>query len=439
MSRIFTFLVLSLFIFQTLLANELEELLSGIPDITFEKTQTPKGFIEAYELRVRQPLDHKNPNKGYFEQKVYLTHMGLNNPTVFVTEGYSLDVFRPTELSYLLSANQVEVEHRYYGCSLPDSMDYRFLNLEQETADLHKISEMLKTIYKQSWISTGISKGGQTTIFYKYFFPDDMDAWIPYVAPFNLSLEDQRIYDFLDTIGSDECRHKIFEVQKRILTARDTILKVLKSYSEKENLKFTYLNFDEAFEYTVLEYPFSFWQWGNKCEDIPKVDGPLFDVFTHLFSISDIGFFSDGEMEAYGSHYYQAATEMGYYGYNIDKLKDYIKALPTDKNPLATFPPDKMQTEFSDSLVRVVYNWINEHGDNMVYIYGGTDTWSATAILPYENTNSIWFFIPGASHSAARIYNLSKQEIIQLAKTLEQWMGVKIKRRNIKKLTASLI
>ncbi|MEM6804039.1 MAG: S28 family serine protease [Bacteroidota bacterium] len=174
----------------------MERHLFELPDVIFRQIETPLGFEAAYELKVKQPLDHQAPEKGHFYQKVYLSHKGYDRPNVIITEGYNRNINRIYELSYLLDANQIDVEHRFYGESLPDKMEYQYLNLEQATADLHKVREILGQMYKEKWISTGISKGGQTTIFYRYFYPNDVAVSVPYVAPLNLEFEEKKDIHF---------------------------------------------------------------------------------------------------------------------------------------------------------------------------------------------------------------------------------------------------
>ncbi|MBK8110875.1 MAG: hypothetical protein IPK46_11360 [Saprospiraceae bacterium] len=271
--------------------NKLESLLFELPDVSFKKLDAPKGYEAAYELMVRQPLDHKNPQGKSFHQKVYLAHRSFEAPTVLITEGYDRPTHRIYELTDLMAANQVQVEHRYFGRSMPDSLNYSYLTLEQATADLHKVNQLLRSLYAKDWISTGISKGGQTTLFYRYFYPNDVDASVPYVAPLNTDLEDRRIYTFLDTVGSDECRNKIFNVQKRLLQNRDECLQKLKWFSKGAEKSFTYLSMDQAFEYAVLEYSFSFWQWGTSCNELPDEKVSMDSLFTHFLKVSDPGFF----------------------------------------------------------------------------------------------------------------------------------------------------
>lgn len=406
--------------------TDLEKQLFELPDVIFTAIDTPEGFEAAYTLMIKQPLDHNHPERGHFYQKAYLSHVGVNNPMVIITEGYNRNHNRIYELTKLLNANQIDVEHRYYGESIPDSIDYQYLNLEQATADLHRINVILKNIYQQKWISTGISKGGQTTIFYRYFYPEDVDVSVPYVAPLNLELEETRIYDFLDKIGTEECRSKITDVQLRILNNREETLDKLRWYSKGAKLEFTYLDYEEAIEYAVLEYPFSFWQWGGKCEEIPTDTASLNETLEHFIDVSGISFFSDRDMEAYKSHYYQAGTQMGYYSYEVEGFEDLLQALPKDKNPSAVFMPDHMEYTFDNTLPKKVDAWIKRNGDQFIYINGANDTWSATAVQPNKDRDALWFNMEGKDHGQARIRNMSDKDRKKLIEQLESWLDLEL-------------
>ncbi len=403
---------------------DFEKKLFNLPDVIFKKIDTPNGFESAYQLSIKQPLDHNDITKGYFYQKVYLSHRASNAPTVLITEGYENPSNRIYELTDMLNANQVKVEHRYFGDSQPDSLDYTYLNLKNATADYHKINQILRSIYPKDWISTGISKGGQTTIFYRYFYPNDVDVSVPYVAPLNTGIEDNRIYTFLDTIGTKVCRDKIYTLQKFILENRTQSLDRLKWYAKGGKLKFNYLSLEQAFEYAVLEYSFSFWQWGGKCEDIPSSNAGIDAVIDHFLEVSGIGFFSDDDIKKYSSHYYQAGTEMGYYGYDISKFKGLIKALKTNANPSAVFMPKNSNASFDGTLTNKVYNWVKESGDQFIYIYGGNDTWTATAVRRNNNRDALWFFLKGMDHGQARIKNLPEDSKKEIVSKINYWLKV---------------
>ena len=131
--------------------QNLEYLLFELPDLIFEKTATTTALETVYELKVKQPIDHTNPSKGFFYQKVYLTHRGFDKPTVIVTEGYNRGQNRIYELTELLNANQLDVEHRFFGESMPEPLDYQYLNLKQATADLHHIRHLFRSVSIQGY------------------------------------------------------------------------------------------------------------------------------------------------------------------------------------------------------------------------------------------------------------------------------------------------
>ena len=423
-------LLLFLFFVVAHMANaqtqNLEKLLFELPDVIFEKIETTGDFESTYELKIKQPLDHTDASKGFFYQKAFLTHKGFNRPTVIVTEGYNRDKNRVYELTELLSANQIDVEHRFFGESIPDSLNYKYLNLKQATADLHHIKQLFGKIYSKKWISTGISKGGATTIFYRYFYPDDVDVSVPYVAPINNGFEDQRIYTFLDTIGTDDCHKKIKSFQVRLLKNRDKALPLLKFYNMGAKANYTYLTMDQAFEYAVLEYPFSFWQYGHSCDEIPNDGASLEDSVEYLISVSNMTFFSDASIKDLGPHYYQSATEMGYYGYETKDFEGLLMALPTNTNPHATFLPNKMKATFDGQILNDVNNWLKTKGNKFIYINGAIDTWSATAVRPNKNVDSEWFFLDGKHHGNARIKEMNDSDKERFIRTLEKWLSLKI-------------
>lgn len=405
--------------------SSLEKQLNLLEDIRFSKIRKTANY-EEYIISIKQPINHFNDSEGYFYQKIYLSHRDFESPTVMVTAGYNVDRNSISEIASLLDANQIIVEHRYFGESIPETDDYQFLNLKQATADLHRINTLFKALYNKKWISTGISKGGTTSIFYKYFYPNDVAVSVPYVAPINKEYEESRIYDFLKEVGSDTCRETIFNFQTLLLKQREELLPLLKFYSLGASAKYNYLSLDEAFEYAVMEYPFSFWQWGYDCDSIPDETASIENLLEHFINVADLTFFSDASIRHYASHYYQAATEMGYYGYETKAFKPYLKTLPTDKNPMALFFPFDMKTKFDSSLLKEINQWLDKEGHHFIYIYGEIDTWSACAVPPNENLDSVWFFLKGKDHANARIKYMTLNERTHLVETLEQWLDLKI-------------
>lgn len=422
------FLLLLLFLacFAPLQSQSLETALFELPDLSFTQLKDQDGR-KVYELSIKQAIDHQDPTKGHFHQRVFLSHLGFDRPTVIVTEGYNRDRNRIYELTKLLDANQILVEHRYFGKSIPEPMDYQYLDLAQATADLHKVNQLFRNVYQGKWVSTGISKGGSTTIFYRYFYPEDVDVSVPYVAPINREFEEQRIYDFLDKVGTDECRADILAFQKRMLKNRSEILEQLHFYALGARLKFTYVSLEEAFELAVLEYPFSFWQYGHNCAGIPSSKASMKKSIEHLLAVSNINFFADASMTDLASHYYQSAAEMGYYGYETEDFKGLLKALPMQPHPHAAFTPDKMKVEFDGSLLKKINAWLKTEANQFIYINGAIDTWSATAVPENDAVDAEWFFMAGKHHGSARIRNMEEGEKKRLVKALEKWLDMDVK------------
>ncbi len=394
--------------------------------IDFEKIESPNPEFTSYVLYVEQQLDHNDIKKGVFKQKIFLNHRSFDAIMIMGTEGYQMTRNRMYEPTNLLQANQISVEHRFFGESLPENMEWEYLTLEQATTDLHKIRVLFGKLYGHHWVSTGISKGGQTTIAYRYFYPNDVTVSIPYVAPLNNDIEDKRIYKFLDNVGTDECRKKIKDFQKALLKSknRKKIMPLLKWYVKGSKEKFTYFTLEEAYEYAVLEYSFSFWQLGYKCEDIPEKNADVEVLLEELMRVVGVSFYSDELVSFYGPHYYQAATQMGYYSFETRPFRRYIKALP--KNPTAAFLPNKMKVKYDDTYNTKVTKWLAEKGDRFIYIYGEIDTWSATMVEESDKVDSEWFVLKNRHHGDARIMNFNTEEKLRLKNALEKWLRVNL-------------
>jgi hypothetical protein len=404
--------------------EDISKYLYDLPDVRFEKIDAIEKGYSSYLLMIKQPIDHFDLSKGHFQQKIFLNHKGIDQLNVIATEGYSASRNRMYEATDLLNANQINVEHRYFGESVPENADWKYLTIEQATADLHKIRTIIGRLYKKQWVSTGISKGGQTTIAYRYFYPDDVAVSMPYVAPLNNDYEDKRIYKFLKNVGTPECRKAIKDYQKRLLKNKKKILPLLKWYVKGGNKKFTYHSLEAAFELGVLEYSFSFWQWGNECSTIPNKSASIDESLEHFIDVVGVDFYSDRMVDFYGPHYYQASTQLGYYGFDTKGFRSCLDVV--GKNPHASFVPNKMATNYDDSYNSKVAKWLQKKGNNFIYIYGEIDTWSATAVPVSDKVNSEWFMLKGKHHGNARIANFNAEEKERLKTKLEKWLGVAV-------------
>ncbi len=207
---------------------------------------------------ISQPLDHQNPATGSFNQRFFLSHKSADAPMVFITDGYiAIKANRRnyiSELCPLVGGNQVDIEHRYFAESTPDALNYEYLTVENAANDHHVINQLLKRFYKGKFIATGISKGGQTAMFYNYYFPDDVDVTIPYVAPLNFGIEDGRHEPYIaNAVGTKTKRDKVFNFQIECFKRKDKLIPLLKENVERRKLKF-HFPLEQAFDLAVLEY-----------------------------------------------------------------------------------------------------------------------------------------------------------------------------------------
>ena len=136
---------------------------------------------------------------------------------------------------------------------------------------------------------------------------------------------------------------------------------------------------------------------------------------------------SDKSMKDFGSHYFQSAEEMGYYGFEIEDFKSLIKHLTVDDNPSAIFTPAKMEVNFDGTLTNKVYNWAINTELPFIYINGMNDTWSATSIPENISSGSLWFNLKEKHHGNARIKNFDSKQLNQLKTKLTSWLNQEIK------------
>lgn len=365
--------------------------------ISAEKIKTDSSLFEqSWLIWFNQPLDHRHPEKGSFKQRIWLSHKNNEAPVVMVTEGYSAKRNYTSELAKLTNANQIIVEHRFFAKSQPDSIDWQYLTVEQAANDHHRIIQFFKKLYTKKWATTGISKGGQTAIFHRAFFPNDVDVTVPYVAPINLAREDTRLFDFFESVGTETEREQIRNFQLTVLKNRDKLMPLFKEYAQEKGYTFR-MGYDKAFDLVVLEYPFSFWQWGSKPQTIPSSDASMNEIFKHLRTGSDISYVSDQSWEDIKPFFYQAYKELGYYAYVPGDLAPHLKGYRTDTISSCMFAPGGDTLRFLPTMNKVMRD-LEATNPSMIAIIGQNDPWGATSIDNSKLSNTSRAVAPGGSH-----------------------------------------
>ncbi len=396
--------------------SELYKKLVRIENIGITILEPDSIYSEKYEIMLTQNINHSDPQNGKFSQRILLSHKNFNSPTVMITEGYSFGHNYCGELAELLKANEIRVEHRYFGKSKPDSMEWQYLTIEQAVEDHHNIVNLFKTIYPGKWINTGWSKGGQTSIFHRYFYPKDVDISVIYDAPLNFALEDKRIDEFFENVGSKKYQEKIIDFQKIALSRKDKILPLFKWFSKGKGYEYS-IGLEKAFEYIVLEYPFSFWQYNTiHCDSIPNANDSSEKILNHLKNVVAFSSYSYKSMNS--TSMFQFSTQLGYYGYVTKNVKQFLSC---KDYPNSAFAPQVPELIYNPEPMQKVNSWLQDNGNNMIFIYGSNDPWSAPSVEISEKSNSLKIYLEKGNHfTFINTFPIEKKQ--KILNTIENWL-----------------
>lgn len=404
-------------------ATDLTDRLNALSAVSGVKTLKSTDGLEKLVCFVNQQLDWKDEAEGSFAQRVIIKHRGFDRPTVMVTEGYgaayALHPGYQEELSTLLEANLVFVEHRYFLESTPQPCDWSHLTVENSAGDYHHIRNLLREVYPGKWFTTGISKGGQTTMFYRTFYPNDVDGSVSYVAPLNKSLEDGRHEPFINQAGTAEERARIQEFQMETLKRRATLEPMFADYCSRKGYTFR-VPVSEIFDLAVLEYSFAFWQWGDDVAQIPALTDTDSTYYKHLIDKCEPSYFA--QQTPYTSFNVQAMRELGYYGYDTAPFEEYLSIPHAEGYMRRVMIPDSLTyIEFDGNLYERVNTFLRENDLPMMFIYGEYDPWSATGVTWLNDKKHIRVFVePGGSHKA-RIGTMPEATQKEIKKILKRW------------------
>lgn len=402
---------------------DLADRLRAIDGMTVEELPTSLEGYRFFSLHYDQPADHAQPDGATFPQAMTLLHRDAEAPMVLVTRGYgnpSSD--SRTELAQVLDANQLSVEHRFFNASTPLGGDWELLTIEQAAADHHRIVEAIKPLYTGVWISTGASKGGMTATYHRRFYPEDVDATVPYVAPISFGAPDDAYLGFLATRGTASCRNALSAVQREVLERRESMISLINdrygdlSYDRVGGL-------DRALEMVTIELPFGFWQYSGEsyCSQIPSTTASDVQVFDFMDDFVGWYFASDFIFDYYDPYFYQAQTQLGYPAVARDHLADLLQ---TDVPDLEEgLPPEGTDPTYDPAVMIDIAQWLSDQGERFLFIYGGNDAWTGGAFDIGDATDSYVFVDPGGTHGA-HIGSLDPADRDQVLGILSRWAGV---------------
>jgi hypothetical protein len=337
------------------------------------------------------------------------------------TSGY-FDYYedRPVELTNLLLANQISIEHRFFGASRPDPADWSKLTIKQMADDEHVIIAALRDIYPGAFLTTGGSKGGMTATYHRRFYPDDVDGTVPYVAPISFAAPDDRYTAFVDGIGPASCRTALRDLAVEMLQNRRAMIE--SRAGAQPGHAYTRIALGPAVEVSIASVEWAFWQYYGVeyCGAVPAVTASDDEVFGFLDEVAPVSDSDDAQVAAFEAYYYQAYAQLGYPADNATYLDaftiysdaDYDGALPTPE------PPSYDAAAMTD-----IDTWVRTEGDRLLFIYGEFDPWSGGQYTLGNASDSLLLVQPEGSHGS-RINGLDDADREAAFAKLEAWTGV---------------
>ncbi|MFI8320896.1 aminopeptidase [Streptomyces sp. NPDC085529] len=407
-------------------SQDIKDRLLAIPGMSLIEEKPYAGY-RYFVLNFEQPIDHKRPWAGTFQQRISVLHKGTDRPTVFRTSGYGLSTTPSrAEPTRIVDGNQVSMEYRFFTPSRPAPADWSKLDIWQAASDQHRIFTALKKVYGENWLSTGGSKGGMTATYYERFYPRDMDGVVAYVAPNDVVNKEDSAYDrFFARVGTKECRDRLNSMQREALLRRAPLQEKFKAWAETEGATFnTVGSLDKAWEATVLDFVWGFWQYYGEdvCDTIPDAKTASDDtVYETIDAYAGWSAYSDQGLEYYTPYYYQAATELGSPTIrqpHLDGLNRY------GYQPASNFVPREIPMKFKPWVMRDVDDWVRKNANRMLFVYGENDPWGAEPFRVDKGArDSYVYYAPGGNHGA-NVAGLVDAEREKATARILAWAGV---------------
>ncbi len=457
----------------------------SVTDVTYDIGY--KGDI--YVVNFKSLLDPDSSSDTTFNQRVLIGFSGYDRPNCLVTTGYDLGLksvisTNEAEIAYLLDGNFVAVEHRYFGDSVPigksrsdgnyDGSYWQYLNTKNAAHDVHEIVTQVKTLFTGKWAVTGISKGGLTANLYCYYYPEDVDLTVPYVAPLCKDRTDERLNKFVyEKVGDNdirysdgkaaEYRNKLLQLQLWLLERRDELYADGRTFKEQlyydvitsTNIYHTpYCTPDILFDNAILNFPISaVWQYGDETncltvnalvdlsDDAEEQYGgqtiriKYFYLYNMLKGAPQITNFST---EDYTGYYIQAYTEIGNYSYDYTYLRDAIddvKLVNPSSNAKITvdsskenlifydsfFSDGELAMQYDDTTYKGLIEWSKTTNEQVIMLYGASDPWYSVRIPDVERPN-IHIYVNPKNNHLTRISNFPENQKNEIIELLRQYL-----------------
>ncbi len=406
------------------------ECLDAADGIEFVEERDDNNGLGAYlHVGFRQQVDHDDASAGTFTQIVNILYVDRDAPTVLLTSGYyeMYHAYRD-ELSTVLGANQVALEHRFFGESVPNAADWSTLTVRQAAADQHELVRLLRPILNGAWVSTGTSKGGMTAAFHRRFYPDDVVGTVPVSAPMSHAYPDDRYDAHLETIGSPACHAQAIAAVQAMLgtygadfVARTTQLAIDYGYT------FGTYTAAQSLQDAVKWLYWGTFQSGRNCDGMPGAGASANVLWDYLTTYSNpLYFVEEGHAVGNGldAYMWQARAELGMQEFALDALAPLVvDPVPASlSNEWGAALPGVLPT-FDGSTLDEVETWLDLEGDGFVFLYGTWDPWAGAPYAVGGATDTATYWVENGAHNF-QFAQMSFADRTAFFATLARWTGV---------------
>lgn len=193
-----------------------------------------EDYPECYSFYYKVPENHFPddptfpPTADSLSLRVLIQFLSYDAPTVIYNDGGALTGKVPPLARYL-NANVIEVQYRYFGNNYPDDFQpdpsWPYLYASQNAADLHDLVTTLKPLFTGKWVASGKLDGGIETALYAYYYPGEMDLYVPFCTPFFQDLHDPSVGRWLNEgIATADIRERWTNLYKQCLRRQDSLL-----------------------------------------------------------------------------------------------------------------------------------------------------------------------------------------------------------------------
>jgi len=399
--------------------------LAALPGVEVVEVHPPDAEpgLRYFDLWFEQPEDHDAAGGPTFRQYGALIHVDADAPMVVYTSGYGAG--RPRhrgEVATILGGSQLSLEYRFYRTSVPAPPDWSRLDAAEASADIHHVVELLKPLYPAAWINTGGSKGGETTLHSRYFYPDDYDGSVAYVTPVRLGNPDLRYSGILDRIGDPACRTRLRAAQRELLVRRAAMV----ARTEGLGDAYTVLGADYATETAIVEVEWAFWQYRGEteCDQVPDPTADDATLGQFLDDTSPPSAYADPTLaDSYYGFVYQAMTQLGYPIIDHAHLADLTLYDYQDLRPFLPPEVDGNALVFDPGFDQALLDWAATTADRVVIVDGEWDPWSGGAVTLSADRDARRYVVPHGTHGST-IAALPDADRADAWARLARWTGV---------------